>query len=58
MKRYFKLVAFCLAVTLVAPLMTSCSDDDDDKEVVKADTAALNEELTACTALLEAANSN
>lgn len=55
MKKYFKLVAFCLAVTLVAPLMTSCSDDDDDKEVVKADTAALNEELTACTALLEAA---
>lgn len=51
MKKYLKFAAFCLTMAVVAPLTTACSDDPKEEEV-KADTTALQAELTACETLL------
>lgn len=53
MRKFLKFVTLFLAVTLIVPIVTSCSEEKT--ETSKADTAALTAELTACEAVLASA---
>lgn len=60
MKKIFRIALFFMAATMVAPVVTSCSDDDDKngENVTTADTSALEAELAECEALLAEATTD
>lgn len=57
MKKIFKIALLFMAVTLVTPVVTSCSEDTKE-ETTTADTAALKAEIEECEALLNAATTD
>lgn len=58
MKKIFKIAMFFMAVTLITPVVSSCSKDDSDEETVVADTSALKTEIEDCEALLNGATTD
>lgn len=57
MKKIFKIALLFMAVSLVTPVVTSCSEDSKE-ETVTADTSALKTEIEECEALLNTATTD
>jgi len=64
MKKFINFWAVMLAVVLISPVFTSCSDDEEDgpkdpsTPTVTLDKAALDAEIAACEALVNAASTD